>query len=502
MGMFLALGSDGMADLHKLTGHQVSKKIKNQEIFAEEYINLVFERISSVDSKINSFISKNYESALIKAKQIDKKIRNNEKSGSLLGIPIGIKDNISVSGLKTTCASKMLQEYVSPYNATVVDRLETQDALIVGKLNMDEFGMGTSSEFSHYGAVHNPWNQDYVAGGSSGGSAAAVSSLQLPVSLGSDTGGSIRCPSSFCSVIGIKPTYGLVSRYGLVSYSNSLEQIGPMARTIIDIVMILNTICGKDSSDSTTAAATLDQQFKFKINTVDGVLGKNYKVGIIDNLIRSSESQVMETVFKKIDLLKKHGFDVQKTKINYSDFALAAYYVIATAEASSNLSRFDNIRYGFSHSPEGYEWNSYSSHVRSNFGDEVKRRILVGSFVLSAGYYGKYYLKAQKIRNAIKNEFNKLFKLFDVLMLPTMPILPFKIGEKSAKPLDLFNLDIYTILANLAGIPAMSIPAGFSKEGLPIGLQILSNEFNEQILIDIATFFENKDKFNEWIPNI
>src|SRR5919112_309880 len=283
MGMLLALGSDKMVDLHKLAGHQVSQKIKNQEILAEEYISLVFERIISVDSKINSFISKNYESALLKAKQIDKKIRNNEKLGSLLGIPIGIKDNISVLGLKTTCASKMLQEYVSPYNATVVDRLERQDALIIGKLNMDEFGMGTSSEFSHYGAVHNPWNQDYVAGGSSGGSAAAVSSLQLPVSLGSDTGGSIRCPSSFCSVIGIKPTYGLVSRYGLVSYSNSLEQIGPMARTITDIAMTLNTICGKDSNDSTsTTSSTLDQHFEYKINTVDGVLSKNYKFGIID----------------------------------------------------------------------------------------------------------------------------------------------------------------------------------------------------------------------------
>ena len=497
-----------MGELHKLPGYQVSQKIRNQEIFAEEYISQLFERIDKVDLKINSFISKNYDSALLKAKQIDKKIKNNEKLGSLLGVPIGIKDNISVLGLKTTCASRILQEYVPPYNATVIDRLEKQDAIIIGKLNMDEFGMGTSSEFSHYGPVHNPWNQEYVAGGSSGGSAAAVSSLQVPVSLGSDTGGSIRCPCSFCSVIGIKPTYGLVSRYGLVSYSNSLEQIGPIARTVVDIAMTLNAICGRDSNDNTSSSASasasagIDQQFEYKIDSVDGILGKNYKVGIIDNLIDSSEYQVMETVHKKINLLKEHDFSVHKTKINYSDFALAAYYVIATAEASSNLSRFDNIRYGFNYNPEGYEWNSYSSHVRSNFGEEVKRRILVGSFVLSAGYYGKYYLKAQKIRKIIKNEFNKLFKLFDVLVLPTMPILPFRIGEKVAKPLELYNLDIYTILSNLAGIPAMSIPAGFSKEGLPIGLQLLSNEFNEQILIDIATFFEHKDKFNEWIPSI
>jgi aspartyl-tRNA(Asn)/glutamyl-tRNA(Gln) amidotransferase subunit A len=486
------------ADVHKLSGYQLSQKIKNCEISAEECVSLIFDRINSVDFKVNSFISKSQESALLKARDIDRKIKNNEKLGSLVGIPIAIKDNISVKGLKTTCASKILQEYVSPYNATVVDKLEKQDALIMGKLNMDEFGMGTSSEYSSYGAVHNPWNQEYVAGGSSGGSAAVVSSLQVPISLGSDTGGSIRCPSSFCSVLGIKPTYGLVSRYGLVSYSNSLEQIGPIARTVIDMVLALNTICGKDFSDSTS----IDRPYDYRMNPIDTVLEKNYRVGIIYNLIDGSGSQIMDTIYKKISLMREHGFDLQEAKISYTDFALAAYYIIATAEASSNLSRFDNIRYGFNFNPEGYEWNSYSSHVRGKFGDEVKRRILVGSYVLSAGYYGKYYLKAQKIRNIIKSEFNKLFKLYDVLILPTMPILPFRLGEKGAKPLELYNLDIYTILANLAGIPAMSIPAGFSKEGLPIGLQILAKEFNEQILIDVATFFEIKDKFNEWVPKI
>ena len=487
-----------MSEVHKLSGFQISQKIKNQDISAQEYINLIFERINNIDTNINSIITKNYDSALIKAKQIDKKIKNNEKTGHLLGIPIGIKDNISVTGLKTTCASKVLQDYISPYNATVIDRLEKEDALIIGKLNMDEFGMGTTSEYSFYGSVRNPWNLEYVAGGSSGGSAAVVSSLQVPVSLGSDTGGSIRCPSSFCSVIGMKPTYGTVSRYGLVSYSNSLEQIGPIARTITDIVLILNTICGIDSNDNTT----INRQFEYKINNVDDVVSKKYKVGAITNLINSSEKQIAQIIYKKITLLKEYGFDVQETNISYSDFALASYYIIATAEASSNLSRFDNIRYGFDFNPEGYEWNSYSSQVRSNFGEEVKRRILVGSFVLSAGYYGKYYLKAQKIRNIIKDEFNKLFEIFDVLLLPTMPILPFKIGEKGTTPLELYNLDIYTILANLSGLPAISIPAGFSKDGLPIGMQLLSNEFNEQILLDIANFFEKNDKFNEWSPKI
>ena len=484
------------SDLFRLPGYIISCKIKNQEILAEDYINLVYDRINKIDVKINSFISKNYEAAIQKAKKIDKKIKNNEKTGSMVGIPIGIKDNISVKGLKNTCASKILQGYESPYDATVIDRLKDQDAIIIGKLNMDEFGMGTTSEFSFYGEVHNPWNIDYVAGGSSGGSAAVVSSLQVPISLGSDTGGSIRCPSSFCSVIGMKPTYGTVSRFGLVSYSNSLEQIGPIAKTVTDIVLTLNAICGNDPNDNTT----LNKQFEYKVNKIDEILSKNYNVGVLNNLIHNSEEQVAKTIYDKIDMLKENGFNVKDTSINYSDFALAAYYIIATAEASSNLSRFDNIRYGFDFDPEGYEWNSYSSHIRSNFGDEVKRRILVGSFVLSAGYYGKYYLKAQKIRNIIKSEFNRLFKFFDVLVLPTMPILPFKIGERGSAPLELYNLDIYTILANLAGIPAISIPAGFSKEGLPIGLQILSNEFNEQILLDIAIFFEQKDKFSEWNP--
>ena len=484
------------SDLFRLPGYIISGKIKNQEILAEDYINLVYDRINKIDVKINSFISKNYEAAIQKAKKIDKKIKNNEKTGSMVGIPIGIKDNISVKGLKNTCASKILQGYESPYDATVIDRLKDQDAIIIGKLNMDEFGMGTTSEFSFYGEVHNPWNIDYVAGGSSGGSAAVVSSLQVPISLGSDTGGSIRCPSSFCSVIGMKPTYGTVSRFGLVSYSNSLEQIGPIAKTVTDIVLTLNAICGNDPNDNTT----LNKQFEYKVNKIDEILSKNYNVGVLNNLIHNSEEQVAKTIYDKIDMLKENGFNVKDTSINYSDFALAAYYIIATAEASSNLSRFDNIRYGFDFDPEGYEWNSYSSHIRSNFGDEVKRRILVGSFVLSAGYYGKYYLKAQKIRNIIKSEFNRLFKFFDVLVLPTMPILPFKIGERGSAPLELYNLDIYTILANLAGIPAISIPAGFSKEGLPIGLQILSNEFNEQILLDIAIFFEQKDKFSEWNP--
>ncbi len=481
-----------MTELYRYPSHQISNKIINQEISTEEYVTSIIDRIKKIDSKINSFITTSFDKSISKAKEIDYKLKNKENVGKLAGFVMGVKDNISVAGLKTTCASRMLQQYVSPYDATVIRRLEKEDAIIIGKLNMDEFGMGTSSEFSIFGPVHNPWNFDYVAGGSSGGSAAAVASMQVPVSLGSDTGGSIRCPSSFCSVIGIKPTYGTVSRYGLVSYSNSLEQIGPIARTIHDIVPILNTMSGEDSNDHTTVKS----KNIFRIESENEIIDKKYCLGIINDLLYSSEKTIIETISKKLDLLKEFGFSIGEANLKYYDFALAAYYIIATAEASSNLSRFDNVRYGFDSNPEGYEWNSYFSQMRSNFGEEVKRRILVGSFVLSSGYYGKYYAKAQKIRFIIKKEFVKLFKTFDVLVLPTMPILPFKIGEKTSKPVELYNLDICTILANLSGLPAISIPAGFSSRGLPIGLQLLANEFEEQKLIDMAAFFEKNDGDN------
>jgi aspartyl-tRNA(Asn)/glutamyl-tRNA(Gln) amidotransferase subunit A len=487
-----------LSALHQFPSNQISGKILNREISSEEYVSSIIERIKGIDSRINSFITTSFDKSISKAREIDCKLKSKEKVGKLAGFVIGIKDNISVAGLKTTCASRMLQQYISPYDATVIERLEKEDAIIIGKLNMDEFGMGTSSEFSRYGPVHNPWNFDYVAGGSSGGSAAAVAAMQVPVSLGSDTGGSIRCPSSFCSVIGLKPTYGTVSRYGLVSYSNSLEQIGPIARTIDDIVPLLNTISGEDVHDNTT----VNSRNSFRLPDANEIPDKKYRIGVINDLLFTSEKQIIETISNKLDLLKEFDFFVGEASLKYYDFALAAYYIIATAEASSNLSRFDNVRYGFESNPEGYEWNSYFSQMRSNFGEEVKRRILVGSFVLSSGYYGKYYAKAQKVRSIIKKEFARLFKIFDVLVLPTMPILPFKIGEKTSRPIELYNLDIYTILANLSGLPAISIPAGFSKNGLPIGMQLLANEFEEQKLIDLAAFFEKNDNSMRVHPDI
>jgi len=484
--------------LCELPAFVVSRKIKEQEVTAEEYISIIIERIKHIDLRINSFISHNFENAITKSRAIDKKIKEGTNTGLLAGIPVGIKDNISVQGLKNTCASRMLAEYVSPYNATVVSRIEEQDGIVIGKLNMDEFGMGTTSEYSAFGPARNPWNLEYVAGGSSGGSAAAVASLQIPLSLGSDTGGSIRCPSSFCSVVGIKPTYGSVSRNGLISYSNSLEQIGPIARTIYDLVPLLNSISGFDPKDNTT----INRKSEYQTNNVDNILKKRYKIGVLNELIDESESEVAKNTRKKVKELENYGCEIEDARISLSHYALASYYVIATAEASSNLSRYDNLRYGYEGSPEGYEWNSYFAESRSRFGDEVKLRILLGSYVLSAGYFGKYYAKAQKLRSKIRKEFDNLFNKCDMLLLPTMPVLPFKIGEMSSKPIEHYNLDVYTILANLAGIPAISIPGGLSEKGFPIGVQLLANGFNEQKLIDVAVLLENVEGFKTWIPKI
>jgi aspartyl-tRNA(Asn)/glutamyl-tRNA(Gln) amidotransferase subunit A len=487
-----------LKNLYELPAFLVSRKIKEQEISAEEYISVIIERIKQVDSKVNSFVSHNFENALTKSRTVDKQVKEGINTGLLTGIPVGIKDNINVQGLKNTCASRMLADYMSPYNSTVVNKIEEQDGIIIGKLNMDEFGMGTTSEYSAFGPVRNPWNIDYVAGGSSGGSAASVASLQIPLSLGSDTGGSIRCPSSFCSVIGIKPTYGTVSRNGLISYSNSLEQIGPIARTIYDLVPILNVISGEDPRDNTT----IHRKYKYRINSIDNILSKKYKIGVLGNLIDNSEIEVARNNRKKVKQLEDYGCEIEETKLPLSDYALASYYIIATAEASSNLSRFDNLRYGYQGSPEGYEWNSFFSESRSRFGDEVKLRILLGSYVLSAGYFGKYYAKAQKLRSRIKREFDLLFKKYDILLLPTMPVLPFKIGEKIAQTIEQYNLDVYTILANLAGIPAISIPAGLSERGLPIGVQLIANAFDEQKLIDAAILLEKVEGFDTWSPGI
>lgn len=477
--------------LYHLNAEQVVCGIKNRDFTAEEYISQILERIEKIDVKINAFIAVDRRGAIEKARSIDNRIRDGDTIGGLAGVSVGIKDNICTKNLKTTCASKMLEGYIPPYDATVITKLKESDAIIVGKLNLDEFAMGSTTEFSRYGPTRNPWNINYVAGGSSGGSAASVAALECAISLGSDTGGSVRCPASFCSVVGLKPTYGCVSRFGLISYSNSLEQIGSVGKTVSDVTMIMNAIAGPDENDQTTKTSTATTPK----TSLDGIPKyclqdkRNIRVGLVRELVEGADPPVSKCIYSAMDLFAGSDFKCEDTSLKSVQYALASYYTIAMAEASSNLARYDNIRYGFDSSPEDYEWNTYFTKVRENFGEEVKRRIIIGSYVLSAGYYGKYYLKAQKAREMIKQEIKSLFEKYDVLISPTMPILPFKFGEKIEDPLKMYQIDIDTVVANLAGIPAISIPIGFS-DGLPVGLQVMADEMGEQTLFDAASSFE------------
>jgi len=463
-----------------ISATQYLQQVRNGSTSVEEYVAKTLERIVKVEKKVHAFISVN-ENALTQAKQIDKKLKVKEKVGSCLGMPVSIKDNICTKGMKTTCASKMLEDFVAPYDATVVSRLKSQDAIIIGKANLDEFAMGSTTEFSYFGSTGNPWNTDYVPGGSSGGSGASVSALECLASLGSDTGGSVRSPASFCSVVGLKPTYGLVSRYGLVSFANSIEQIGPLARTVEDVAFILNIISGHDPHDNTT----LDNGKPDYAKDLDaGISGK--KIGIISEMIGDGiDKDVAAATNRAVSKLQRLGAECIPISIDSAVHSVAAYYTIASAEASSNLARYDNIRYGYNFDLEGYEFNAYISKARGNFGPEVTRRMLLGAFVLSAGYYGKYYLKAQKVRSLIKSQLDEAFKKVDLLVAPTMPILPFKIGEKIDDPLTLYLLDINTIIANLAGIPAISIPYELAH-GLPIGIQFFANRMQEKLLLQAA----------------
>ncbi|HEV8387816.1 MAG TPA: Asp-tRNA(Asn)/Glu-tRNA(Gln) amidotransferase subunit GatA [Nitrososphaera sp.] len=466
--------------LYRLDSAQVAAGIRNRDFSAEEYVQQLLERIEKVEPKVNAFITVIGEPALERARWLDRKIKDGEQVGALAGVAVSIKDNICVKGTKTTCASKMLDNYIPPYDATVVKRLFDAGAILIGKTNLDEFAMGSTTEFSKKGATRNPWDIARVPGGSSGGSAASVAALECALSLGSDTGGSVRCPASFCSVLGLKPTYGLVSRYGLISYANSLEQIGPFGRTVADVSAMLNAIAGQDERDHTTAGD--------KRRYTPGS-DKPLRIGIVKEFTEGADPDISKIVYSSAEKLESIGCKCDQVTSSSVEYALASYYTIATAEASSNLARYDNMRYGFEMTPEGYEWNSYFAKARSNFGEEVKRRIILGSYVLSSGYYGKYYLKAQQVRSVLRKEFASLFKQYDALIGPTMPILPFKIGEKLDDPLKMYLVDVDTVVANLTGMPAISVPAGFVGN-LPVGLQIMADNFQEQTILDAASMLE------------
>jgi aspartyl-tRNA(Asn)/glutamyl-tRNA(Gln) amidotransferase subunit A len=487
-----------MLNLHELTARETIKKIRSKETTAEESVQSVFDRIHKFEGKVNAFVTLVEETALKKAKLIDRKISKGKTVGRLAGVPIGIKDAICTQGIPTTCSSKMLENFVPPYNAEVIERINQEDGIIIGKTNMDEFAMGSSTETSYFGPTHNPWDLSTVPGGSSGGSAACISSSEAILSLGTDTGGSIRCPASYCSIVGLKPTYGLVSRYGLIAYANSLEQIGPMAKNVYDCALFLSVIAGHDSKDSTSVNKPQKDYTKFVKDTVEGI-----KIGVPKEFFGEGTNQTVEKqVWKSIHKLEELGASYEETSLPTLEQSLATYYIIAMSEASSNLARFDGIRYGYRINKDEGDWATvYSQDRRIGFGAEVRRRIILGTYALSTGYYSKYYLKALKIRTLIRNNFEKAFKKFDVIIGPTMPFPPFKIGEKIEDPLALYMSDVDTVSANLAGLPAISIPCGFTN-GLPIGMQIMAPLLREDLTLQVAYTFENNTDFKNQKPSI
>ncbi len=475
----------------KISALEFVQQVQNGNISAEDFVAKTLERIQSIDDKLHAFLSVN-EKAVDQARDIDKKIKSGSKVGACFGMPISIKDNMCIKDSKTTCASKMLENFVAPYDATVVTKLKEQDAVFVGKVNLDEFAMGLTTEFSAFGSSKNPWNTEYVPGGSSGGSAVSVSAFECVASLGSDTGGSVRNPASFCSVVGYKPTYGLISRYGLISYSNSIEQIGPLTRTVKDTAFMLNIISGLDPNDNTT----IDNKNEDYLSGIDsGIEGK--KIGIIKEMVgEGTDPAVLSATKNAISKLENLGATCEDVSLDMVKYSVAAYYTITATEAGSNLARYDNLRYGYDFSVEGYEFNSYIAKARRNFGPEVIRRMIIGGFVPSAGHAGKYFLKALKVKSKLTREINEAFKKFDLLISPTVPILPFKIGEKIDDPVSLFLIDINTVTANLTGKPSISVPFTISN-GLPIGIQLLADSMNDKLLLQAAYALEQTTTLQE-----
>ncbi len=480
-------------DITELTVHELSEKLNNNEISSYEITKAYVDRINEKEKDIDAFVTPLCENALDKAKEIDEKRENKEELGKYAGIPIGIKDNICTKGIKTTCSSKMLEDFIAPYSATVMEKIEEENLINIGKLNMDEFAMGTSTENSAFKSTKNPWNLSKVPGGSSGGAAAAVASNMVPWALGSDTGGSIRQPASLCGVVGLKPTYGLVSRYGLVAYASSLDQIGPITKDVKDSAILLNMIAGNDKKDTTSSDIPKKDYTKALTGDVKGL-----KIGVPKEFYGEGiNSEVKEKLYKTIEKFKSLGAEVEEFSLDIAKYSLASYYIIACAEASSNLGRFDGIRYGHRTSNYLSLEELFKKSRSEGFGDEVKRRIILGTYVLSSGYYDAYYKKAQKVRTMVINEFNKGFEKYDVIITPTSPTTAFGIGEKSSNPLELYLADICTVSINVAGVPAISIPVAIDSEGLPIGMQIIGNKFQEEKILNVAYSIEKEIKFRE-----
>ena len=474
-------------ELYELTVHELIEKLDKNEVTSEDIIKSYSKRIEEKEKDVEAFVTITTDKALEESKSV------NRTKSKVAGIPIGLKDNLCTKGVKTTCSSKMLENFIAPYNATVVENLKNAGIISIGKMNMDEFAMGSSTEYSTFKTTKNPWNLSTVPGGSSGGSAAAVASDMVPWALGSDTGGSIRQPASLCGVVGLKPTYGLVSRYGLVAFASSLDQIGPITKDVTDSAILLNIIAGHDEKDSTSVDMPKKDYTKSLVKDVS-----KFTIGVPKEFLGEGTNQeVRKSIEKAIEKYKELGATVEECTLDVANQSLATYYIIACAEASSNLGRFDGIRYG-------YRTKNYNSlndifiNSRSEaFGEEVKRRIILGTYVLSSGYYDAYYKKAQKVRTVIKQEFEKLFKKYDFLITPTSPTVAYKIGEKSNNPLEMYLADLCTVSVNIAGLPGISIPCGVDSSGLPIGLQLIGHPFEEETILQAAYTYEQEIKFRE-----
>ncbi len=469
---------------------QLARMLRQQEISAFDLMESVFERIDAREKLLNAYITLTREMALKQATAADHRFQIGQPLSILDGIPIAIKDNLCTQGIRTTCGSKILENYIPPYNATAVQQITSSGAIIVGKTNLDEFGMGSSCENSAYQPTRNPVNPDYVAGGSSGGSAASVAAGESIIALGTDTGGSIRIPAAYCGIAGIKPTYGRVSRYGLVSYASSLDQIGALGKTVEDCALLLNSICGHDHRDSTSAnvptpdfLATLNRDIK------------GLKIGLpVEYFVEGLDESVKEMIMQAVNLLAEHGAEIEEISLPHTQYAISTYYIIATAEASSNLARYDGVKYGFRTHQEVKDLVQMYEETRSEgFGKEVKRRIMLGSYVLSAGYFDAYYRKAQQVRTLIKQDFDQAFQKVDCIIGPVSPSLPFKLGEKIAEPLQMYLVDIYTVSLNLAGLPGLCINCG-AIDNLPVGFQIIGKSFDEETILRAGHFYETIKK--------
>lgn len=481
-------------DYSYLTIDDLKTLLARREASAVDLAEAALARIETTDDAIGAFLLQTRESALAEARQADARLASGQ-AHPLTGIPMALKDILSTTGIRTTCASKMLEGYVPQYSATVVERLREAGAVLVGKTNMDEFAMGSSTENSAFWPVHNPWDLDRVPGGSSGGSAAAVAAGQVPFALGTDTGGSIRQPAAFTGTVGMKPSYGRVSRYGLVAFASSLDQIGPFARTVRDAALVLQTIAGWDPLDSTSVNVEVPD-YPALLHMADA---RALRIGIPREYFGAGmEPAVQQAVQEGLRVLENLGASLVEVSLPHTEYALSTYYVVSPAEAMANLARYDGIRYGFSRGGEDV-WDTYALTRESGFGAEVKRRILLGAYVLSAGYYDAYYLKAQGVRTLVRQDFERVFESVDVLAAPTAPTTAFRLGEKLGDPLQMYLSDVYTVPANIAGIPAISVPAGLAR-GLPVGLQLLGKPFDETTVLQAAWLFEQATTHHKLHP--